>query len=193
VSESLRSRSANTQLKGRDNPHLLGRSQLLPLDPRTRPKPDPPLNLLYLFLCRGTDPSPPLQSKKLCGMLSPSRLARDLAELSPRPVFTAVLALVSLLSISLSCMGRECPSGCCVILQSALFVLRLICPPFCFMPDDGTHQRHLYLIVSIHPSLRISSRVCVFLSSLTRCCVRSLLPLLSLLSYVHIIFLPLNV
>jgi hypothetical protein len=72
---------------------------------------------------------------------------------------------------SISCMGCERSSGCCVILPSRFIDATLICPHFRFMPDDGTHQPHLYLIVSIRPPLWISSRVCVFPPSLPRRCV----------------------
>jgi hypothetical protein len=68
-------------------------------------------------------------------------------------------------------MGRERSSGCCVILQSRFIgATHNFVPLLCFMPDDGA-QRHLYLIVSIHPGLWISSRVYVFLPSLPRRCV----------------------
>jgi hypothetical protein len=49
--------------------------------------------------------------------LSPSRPACDFAVLSPCPVLTAVLPPLWFIS-PISCMGCECPSGCCVILQS---------------------------------------------------------------------------
>lgn len=52
----------------------------------------------------------------------------------------------------LSCMGRKCSSGCCVILRSRfIHATSNFVPLLCFMPDDGTHERHLYLIVSYVP------------------------------------------
>jgi len=172
ASESSRSLSASTQLRGRDNPRL-DPLRLLPLDPHIRQKVGLRPNPLRPFLCRGIDQSPPLQPRNPFGTSSPSRPACDSAVLLPHPVPTAVLSPLCF-SLFLSpplCMDCECPSGCCVILQFRLFLLRLICPLLCFMPDDDTHRPHLYLIVSIHPSLWISSRVCVFLPSLPRCCV----------------------
>jgi len=73
--------------------------------------------------------------------------------------------------LSISCMGCERSSGCCVILQSHFIgATHNFFPLPCFMPDDSTHQRHLYLIVSIHP-VSGSHLVCVSLSSLPRRCV----------------------
>ena len=52
----------------------------------------------------------------------------------------------------LSCMGRKCSSGCCVILRSRfIHATSNFVPLLRFMPDDGTHERHLYLIVSYVP------------------------------------------
>ena len=51
----------------------------------------------------------------------------------------------------LSCMGRKCSSGCCVILRSRFIHATSNFVPLRFMPDDGTHERHLYLIVSYVP------------------------------------------
>ena len=86
-------------------------------------------------------------------------------------------------------MGRERSSGCCVILRSRFIdATHNFLPSLCFMPDGGTYQRHLYLIVSIHPSLWISSRFPIITTP--SLCVRPLL--LSPLSYVHITFLPLT-
>ena len=54
--------------------------------------------------------------------------------------------------ISLSRVGRERSSGCCVILLSRFIgATHNFVPLLCFIPDDGTHQRHLYLIVSYTP------------------------------------------
>lgn len=57
----------------------------------------------------------------------------------------------------------------------ALLVLLLICsPPLCLIPDNGARQRHLYLIVSTHPSLWISSRLRFPIISTPSLCVRPL-------------------
>jgi hypothetical protein len=115
VSESLQLPSASMQLRGRDNPHPLDQSPLLPLDPHIRPKSDLLLSLLRPSLSRGTGTSLLLWPRKPCGTLSPSKPACDSAD-SPRPVLTATL---SSLFLSLTpCMGRERSSGCCVILRS---------------------------------------------------------------------------
>lgn len=54
--------------------------------------------------------------------------------------------------LSISCVGRERSSGCCVILLSRFIgATHNFVPLLCFIPDDGTHQRHLYLIVSYTP------------------------------------------
>jgi hypothetical protein len=173
ASESLRSLSANTRLRGLGNPHLLDQYRLLPLDPHIRQRDGLPPNLPRPSPYRGIDPSPPLQPKKPCGTSFPSRPVYDFAVLLPRPVLTAVLSpLCFFSSLSLSRVWVASVRPAVVLFYDpALFVLRLICPLLCFMPDDGTHQPHLYLIISIHPSLWISTRVCVSLPSLPRCCV----------------------
>lgn len=76
--------------------------------------------------------------------------------------------------LSIPCTGRKRSSGCCVILRSRLIAATSNFVPLRFMPDGGSHQHHLYLLVSTHPSLWISSCVCVFLLSLPRRCVFSL-------------------
>lgn len=151
ASESLRSLSANTRLRGRDNLHLLDQSLLLLHGPHTRPMVDLPLSLLHPSLYRGIGQSPPLRPKKPSGTSSPSRPACDFTVLQPCPVPTTALSSLCFLSLSLSPVWVAGVRPAVVLFYNpALFVLRLICPPLlCFMPDAGTHQPHLYLIVSI--------------------------------------------
>jgi len=77
----------------------------------------------------------------------------------------------------LSCMGRERSSGCCVILRSRSIDATSNLFPSCLIPDNGGRQRHLYLIVSTHPSLWISSRLRFPTTTTPSLCVRS--PILS--------------
>jgi len=179
VNESSRLLSANMRLKGRDNPHL-DWPPLLLLDPHVRQKDDLPRNPPRLSLYKGIGLSPPLQPKRPSGTSSRSRPVCNLA-VSHR-VLSLLLsfpALVFLLPLSRVWVASVRPA---VVLfyNLALFVLRLICPLLCFMPDDGINRPHLYLIVSIHPSLWISSCLYVFLPSLPRCCVCSVLSSLAL-------------
>ena len=174
---SLRSLSANMRLRGRDNRHLLDQSRLLPLDPHIKQKVDLPLNPPRPSLYRDIDLSPPLQSRNPCGTSSPSRPACDPTVSLPYPVLTAVLSPLWFFSSLPRVWVASVRPAVVLFYDPPLFVLRLICPLLCFMPDGGIYRPHLYLIVSIHPSLWISSRVCVFLSSLPRCCVFGVSPL----------------
>jgi hypothetical protein len=139
ASESLRSLSANMRLRGRDNRHLLDQSRLLPLDPHIRRRDGLPPNPQRPSLCRGIDLSPPLQSRNLCGTSSPSRPACDPTVLQPCPVLTAILSsLWFLFSLPRVWVASVRPA---VVLfyDLPLFVLRLICPLLCFMPDDSIY------------------------------------------------------
>jgi hypothetical protein len=93
--------------------------------------------------------------------------------------------------LSVSCMGRERSSGCCVILRS-----RFIGATHNFVPPPlfYTGRRHpptSFISHSLHTpqSLDLISRLRFPIITTPSLCVRPLL--LSLLSYVHITFLPL--
>jgi len=170
-SESSSSLSANTRLRGRDNPHLLDQSLLLPLDPHTKSKNAPPLSLRCPFLYRGTDPSHLPWPRKPCGTSSRSRPVFDLAVFSPYPVFTAIISSLWFLPLSRVWVLNVRPA---VVLfyNLALLVLRLICsPPFYAgqLPPSSFISHNLHT-----PGLWISFRVCVFLLLLPRRCVFSL-------------------
>jgi len=94
--------------------------------------------------------------------------------------------------LSISCMGRERSSGCCVILRSRFIgaTSNFVLSPLLFYAGRRHPPHHLYLIVSIHPSLWISSRVCVFLSSLSRRCVFGLSSSLALALIVCAYYFP---
>jgi len=83
-------------------------------------------------------------------MLSPSKLACDSAALTASCPYCYHFLALFFVPLSPVWVANVRPA---VVLfyDLALLVLRLICPHLCFMPDDGTHQPHLYLIVSITP------------------------------------------
>ena len=99
------------------------------------------------------------------------------------------LVFLLFLSPSLSCMGRECSSGCCVILRSPFIrATSNLSPPLFY-----AGRRHLptpFISHRLHTPQSLDLISCLRFPIITTplLCVRCL-PLLSLLSYVHIIFL----
>jgi hypothetical protein len=96
-------------------------------------------------------------------------------------------------SLPLSCMGRECPSGCCVILRSPFIRAMSNLSP----PQFYAGRRHLptsFISHRLHTPQSLDLISCLRFPIITTplLCVRCLSPLLSLLSYVHITFLPLT-
>jgi len=168
VSESSQLLSGNTQLRDRDNPHLLDQSRLPPSIPT-------PGRITTFLSTSYVCPSPEAPSRALpcsqgnCVKRCPHRDQRMILRYSHR-VLLLSFPPSTFPHSSILCMGCERSSGCCVILRSRFIDATHNFVPLRFIPEDGTHQRHLYLIL-LHPSLRTSSRVSVFLSSLPCRCV----------------------
>ena len=87
----------------------------------------------------------------------------------------------------LSCMGRKCSSGCCVILRSRfIHATSNFFPLLRFMPDDGTHERHLYLIVSYVPQFLDLISFSYHHYPVAVCSVSPILSCSRFISYMHI-------
>jgi len=72
----------------------------------------------------------------------------------PHRVLSLLLSFTcsGIFPLPIPCMGRERPSGCCVILQSRFIGATSNLFLLCFMPGDGTRQRHLYSSLHTPPS-----------------------------------------
>jgi len=168
VSESPQLLSSNTRLRDRDNLHFLDQSRLPPSIPT-------PGRITTFLSTSYVCPSPeapsraPPCSQGNCVEHCPHRDQRMILRYSHR-VLLLSRPPPTFPHSSISCMGCEHSSGCCVILRSRFIDATHNFVPLCFILEDGTHQRHLYLIL-LQLSLWTSSRVSIFPSSLPCRCV----------------------